>query len=292
MASCKPGFLFTPRDFDILLALSRCPLSTEQLLKLSHTFSKPFATARLLRRRMQALARAGWVNVYQYASTSRGVENYYKLTSAGFRLLNGPKAPMPRRSFFRPVSLALQEHTRALSEFLVHTLVSVHDAGTHILSFHRENDLRLSVGGEQLLPDAALQLGTSSDDALNFFIEMDNGTEPVCSRKERESWQQKISFYERYQDICPRRFRVLIVSTRNTARHCHILETAAKMLSNLQRRLFYAVSLPTFLLTDNGIVDPCFEDHLGDRQSLIPPLPQANTEQPTAKMLDRTVAIW
>ena len=97
----------TPRDFEILQALGRCPLSTGQLLKLSCTFSRPFLTTRPLRRRMQAMASAGWVRVLQYASTSHGVENYYKLTTAGYRLLNGPKTPLPSRGFFRPVSLGL-----------------------------------------------------------------------------------------------------------------------------------------------------------------------------------------
>lgn len=292
MANRKPRILCTPRDFDILQALSRCPLSTEQLLKLSRSFSQPFTAARPLRRRMQALAAAGWVNVYQYASTSRGVENYYRLTSAGFRLLNGPKTPLPSRGFFQPISLGLQEHTRALSDFIVHTRVSAHAAGVPVLSFHRENDLHLAIGNERLLPDCALQLATADDGAFNFFIELDNGTEPVCSRKERESWEQKISFYDRYQDTCPCRFRVLIVSTRNTTRHGHILQTASRIIRNPWRRIFYAVPLPTYLMTRNGVTEPCFEDHLDNKQSLISSLPPPAPVEVATKRLDQALAIW
>ena len=238
------------------------------------------------------MASAGWVRVLQYASTSHGVENYYKLTTAGYRLLNGPKTPLPSRGFFRPVSLGLQEHTRALSDFIVHMLVSAHDAGIALLSFCRENDLRLTIGEERLLPDNAFQLGTEAGETFNFFVELDNGTEPVSSRKERESWQQKISFYDRFQDQCSYRFRVLIVCTRNRQRSNHIMQAAAQMLRNPQRRLFYAASLPRVLSTDNLVTEACFQDHLGKSQSLIPkPFPAAAASV-AAQKLDHTPAFW
>jgi len=107
---------------------------------------------------MQALATAGWVRCWHYASTSRGAVNYYKLTPDGYRLLNGPKSALPSKRFFQPVSLALQQHTRSLADFIVHTAVSARIAGVSFTDFYRENDLHLHIGDEQLLPDCAFQL--------------------------------------------------------------------------------------------------------------------------------------
>ena len=78
---------------------------------------------------------------WHYASTSRGAVNYYKLTPDGYRLLNGPKSELPSKRFFQPVSLALQQHTRSLADFIVHTAVSARMAGVAFTDFYRENDL-------------------------------------------------------------------------------------------------------------------------------------------------------
>lgn len=260
---------YTPRDLQILRALCRSPLSTSQLLELSATFPQPFSAPRPLRRRMQALASAGWVHCWQYASTSRGAENYYKVTPAGYRLLNGPKAPLPPRGFFRPVSLGLQEHTRALADFLVCTLVSTHDAGLAIMACHRENDVRLALGSEIQMPDMMLQL-RRGDEAFNFFIEVDNATEPIFSHKERESWERKICFYDRFQDSAPHRFRVVVLTTRSDHRHQSILHAASHLVRNPRRHLFYATPLATYLAQQSAVLSPCFLDHVGKAHSLIP----------------------
>ncbi|MCA9249123.1 MAG: hypothetical protein KDA42_18500 [Planctomycetales bacterium] len=114
---------FTLRDRDILAALARTPLTATQLLEMSQTFVEPFTQERLVRRRLQALTAAGWAATFRYFTTEAGVLNYYKVAPAGYRLLNGEDAILPKRSFFNPVSPSLQQHTRDLADFIVHTQV-------------------------------------------------------------------------------------------------------------------------------------------------------------------------
>ena len=218
---------------------------------------------------MQALAAAGWVRCWQYASTSHALENYYKVTPAGYRLLNGHRSPLPPRGFFRPVSLGLQEHTQSLADFFVHTLVSGHEEGISLLGFHRENDARLCLGEHVQCPDMVLQF-RYGDAVLNFFVELDNATEPIFSRKERDSWERKIRFYERYQDACPQRFRVLVLTARSETRHQSILHAASRLIRNSNRRLFYAAPLTTYLSEQAGVSAPCFLDHQGACHAIVP----------------------
>jgi hypothetical protein len=280
------------RDFQIFQALTRSPFSTEQLLALSRTFPQPFTSARPLRRRMQILTSAGWVRCWQYASTSRGAENYYKLTSAGYRLLNGPEAILPSRAFFQPVSLGLQQHTRALADFLVHTLVSAHAVGAELVSFHRENELKLTLGAQAIAPDSALRLRTSDGAVFNYFVEVDSSTEPVFSHRECESWERKLSFYDRYQDAQAERFRVVVLTTRSPRRHLAILSAAATLIRNPHRRLFYAAPLATYLAAPGGVLAPCFTDHAGEKHSLIPPQRQAASPRRKTPRMEVFAGVW
>jgi len=283
---------YTPRDVEILRALARCPLSAEQLLRLSATFAQPFTAIRRVRRRLHVLALAGWVQRWQYATTSRGAQNYYKLSPAGFRLLNGPKTPLPSRGYFRAVSLGLQEHTRALADFIVHTLISAQTASIPVLTFHRENELRLEMGDEMLMPDCALQLRTGAGELLSFCIEIDNGTEPVFSSKERDSWQRKIRFYERYQDCLSQRFRVVVLTTKSDCRHLAILRAASQLVRNPQRRLLYAAPLADFLAAPGGVLAPCFLDHVQRPCAMVPPLRKPVAPPRPVPRLDLTLALW
>lgn len=283
---------YTPRDVEILRALARCPLSAEQLLRLSATFAQPFTAIRRVRRRLYVLALAGWVQRWQYATTSRGAQNYYKLSPAGFRLLNGPKTPLPSRSYFRAVSLGLQEHTRALADFIVHTLISAQTASIPVLTFHRENELRLEMGDEMLVPDCAFHLRTEAGEMLRFCVEIDNGTEPLFSARERDSWQRKIRFYERYQDGLPLRFRVVVVTTKSDHRHLAILRAAFHQVRNPQRRLLYAAPLAAYLAASHGVLAPCFLDHTHRPCALVPRSRKPATTPAAIPQLDLALALW
>lgn len=65
-----PITVLTARDLDLLTALDRCPLTADQTVKLSRTFSLPFPGDRLLRRRMTKLAQSGLVRRATYTAPS------------------------------------------------------------------------------------------------------------------------------------------------------------------------------------------------------------------------------
>ena len=151
----SPAVRLTDRDLDILAALNFGPLTARQLLKLSRTFATPFTDERRVRERLFALAAAGRVPRWLYATAGPGAPAYYTMTRMGHRLLHGADAAPPRRHALQPIGVAQQYHAHALAEFIVHTLVAVHTSGADVCSLARENDLRLTSGGEDLVPDAA-----------------------------------------------------------------------------------------------------------------------------------------
>jgi len=254
----------------ILAGLSKTPLDAQQLLHISTAFPQPFTHERLVRRRLQALSTAGLVATYQYATIGRGAVNYYKLTPLGFQVLNGPHAALPSRTFFQPVSMALQEHTRSLADFIVQTTASAHRTRLSMANFYRENELRLTIDDEQMMPDCAFQLASDGGDALNYLVEIDNSTEPVYSTRQRDSLARKILFYDRYQYLIDHRFRVLMVFTKVTARMHNFLGTVAQLTRNKGRVLFYAVFLEDYLSSDRPLTGPLFLNHHNRLEAMIP----------------------
>lgn len=274
MASTAPLRLLTPRDLEILTALDHCPPTARQLLKLSRTFECPFPNERRVRDRLQALSDSGRVRLWQYATAGRGAPNYYTLSPLGYRLLHGEGAIPPTKRAFAPVGLAQQHHTQSLADFIVHTAIAAHRAGVRFTGFYRENTLRLSVGEECLYPDCGFQLVRADGTEFGFVVEIDAGTERIRSPKDLDSWERKIRLYDRFQDSCVKRFRVLIVSTRSAVRVEHILDAAAKLVGNPHRALFYGVSLPAYLAQEEAVTTLCFRDHRGVAMALLPQTPR------------------
>jgi hypothetical protein len=271
MASNTPRRLVTERDLEILAALDRCPLTAVQLQKISQTFASPFRTERRVRKRLHLLCEAGRLHRWPYyASAGRGAPNYYALSRLGYHILHGTAAAPPTKRAFAEVGIARQHHTYALAEFIVHTAVAAHRAGIAFTEFHRENTLRLTLGDEALSPDAAFQLVEPGGAAYNFFVEVDASTERLRSSKNADSWEKKIRFYDRFQDASPKRFRVLILTTRSSERANRILETAGSLVRNPHRSLFYAAGLPRYLTESEALTAPVFRDHRGTSVSLMP----------------------
>ena len=159
-------------------------VTAEQLLKLSETFPFPFTTERRVRERLQILCDCGRVRRSQYYATAgRGAQNYYTLTSVGYRLLYGDEATPPTKRYFGDIGVANHYHTRCLADFIVHTTVAAHRAGVRLANFYRENTLYLEVGDERLYPDCAFQLITAEGRAFSYFVELDNGSERVPAAK-------------------------------------------------------------------------------------------------------------
>jgi hypothetical protein len=264
----KSSIIYTARDQQLHEALALTPLDTRQLLKLSQTFVQPFSTDRKLRERLQEHERAGWINTYTYATTTVGIANYYRLSQAGYRLLNGPDAPLPKQSAFREVSPALQRHTRHLADIIVQTNVHAGRLGLNIVEQHGENQLPLTIGNRMQKPDYSFRLATR-DGGLTFYDELDECTEPITSTKQRESLEARIRFHEDYQNATGERYRVRIFFTKASARMVQFLALARRHAAR-QRVIFLAVLLEDYLKHGSPLTAPLFIDHNNRLQSLVP----------------------
>lgn len=265
--------LVTPRDYDLLAALDRCPFTARQLVKLSATFAYPFTSERKARQRLQVLCGSGRVRRARYlaiAGRGAGAPSYYFLSPQGHRILHGPDAVPPCKRAFHPVGIAHQQHSHSLAEFIAHAAVCARQASLGVSGFCRENSVCLQVGEETLYPDCAFQMFTPAGGELSFFVEIDNSSERIRSEKSLDSWQRKIRLYDAYQDRWPKRFRVLVVTTRSHARLQHILDTVSEMTRNAQRSLFYGIHLADFLAQPDALRACCFRDHNGRATALIP----------------------
>lgn len=262
--------LLTGRDLEVLTALDRTVLTAGQVLKLSRTFAHPFGSERMARERLAALCSAGWVQSGRYATVGAGAgQNYYQLSRTGYRILYGERAEPPTKRYFAPVSLARQHHTRALAEFIVHTIVTAHGAGVTFTDFYRENTLRLAVGNDCLYPDCAFQLMLPDGRAFNYLVEIDNHTEQIRSTKDADSWQKKTRLYDDLQSSTTSRFRVLVVTTRSGPRLKTILALAAACTSNAQRSVLLGTTLAAYLAEEASLSAPVFLDHRLRAVSLV-----------------------
>jgi hypothetical protein len=288
MAS-KPVINLTARDSEILAALIKSPLDARQLLLLSSAFEQPFTHERLVRRRLSRLVEAGLVNRYQYATVGAGAVNYYKPTRLGYRMIEGAKAQLPPRSYFAEVSMAMQKHTRALADFTVKTHTSAHQNGIQIGGFYRENELRLKLGDKTMQPDSAFQLLLNDGRTLNYLVEIDCGTEPIRSTKQRESLEQKIRFYDAYRDTIKHRFFVLVLFNKPSVRITHFCQVANSVIRDPQRTLFYAASLPNYLSSGDALTNPVFLDRYNQLRSMHPR--QQVLSNPSKRIVNQSVLL-
>ena len=271
MAS-KRHIILTQRDREVLRALDRTPLDARQLLRLSQTFCQPFTQDRLVRRRLQDLAEAGYVSAFSYV-VGRALLNYYKLSPTGYQLLYGLDAVLPHRRHFGEVTLSLQHHTRSLADFIVHSFVSAHRNGAQINGFRRENELRLQLGDQMQRPDCAFQVVYGRRrKKRNFVVEIDCGTEPIRSQKQRDSLERKVRFYERYRQATSKSFFVLTVFTKESQRLQRFLEMTNDAMARPHQGQFWACQLSQYT-EGNAFCDGNFIDQNGDLQSIIPQHP-------------------
>lgn len=278
--------ILTPRDLDLLTWIGRTPLTIEQLLKVSRTFAVPFQSGSRVRGRLLRMRDAGWVRRFRYATSERGTPaDYYKLTLAGYRILQGESAAAPTKRFFDELKIGRHHHAKSLADVLVHTAASAHPSGIRMSDIIPENTLRLELGSEGLYPDGAFRLTTASGQEFNFCLELDCGTEALRSTKDRDSIERKIRFYDRYQDTASQRFRVLFLVTRSGDRLRHILETAKAVVRNPRRSLCYGAFLPSFLAEPDAVTHALFQDPQRGAVALIP------REPPSVELPDGTAPV-
>ncbi|MGH7136088.1 MAG: replication-relaxation family protein, partial [Pirellulales bacterium] len=261
------------------------PATTTLLLRASPTLDgEPFQNERRLRERLQRLAEAGLVRSWSTAHAGGGLQNYYKLTMAGFQSLFGAEASPPSRAFFAEISPALFEHTLALAECIIATLVACHTQHVTITRFFRENELTFAVGERQVQPDSFFQF-TAAGRQFNVAFEIDLSTESIDSPSYR-SIRQKLEIYNAYQaqllDAWLQngkswerpRYRVVFL-TRTIERANNILALAANVTANPSRRLIYASPQASYIAEPANIRSPIFLDHVGNWQALVDLHPSA-----------------
>src|SRR5712691_9113224 len=279
MANSSFRCVITPRDLEVLAALDHCPLTAQQLLKLSHSFCLPFTTERRVRERLQQLERQHWLTSWLYATASRGGSpSYWKLTRDGYRVLHGTDAVLPQRRFFEEIALGHHHHTMSLADFIVQTFVAAQRLAIEVRYFARENSVRMEAAGSVLYPDCAFQLFTPigsnvARPPFNFVVELDNGTERIRSPQDIESIERKVRGYDLHQSSTPSfdhgRFVVLFVTTRSADRLTHILQAAARIMRNPKRTLFLGVTLAAFLTHDEPLTAPIFHSPTGRKLALL-----------------------
>jgi len=297
--------ILSARDLSLLKLLSWTPATTTLLRRASVTFDgEPFHSERRLRERLQALATVGFVRFWSTAHAGGGLENYYKITPAGFERLYGPDADKPARAFFAEISPALFEHTLTLADVIVETARACHNGRVTIERFFRENELTFASGNDQVQPDCFFRF-TFSGKPFNVAFEVDQSQESLDSHA-ANSIRQKLRTYDAYQETLLSqwrasgeswerpRFRVAFL-TRTAERAYHILSLAGQVAGNPTRRLVYAATQATFLGDPQPIRSPIFLDHVGDWQSLVdlhPTAPYGKTPVRLNPSVDGGAAVW
>jgi hypothetical protein len=271
----------TIRDLEILRALDLTPLTAAQMMRLSAIWNEPFLSQRTVRDRMLRLVTCRLVRVWRYSTTFPcQPTNYYTLSRAGYQLLHGLDAAPPSKQHFSEVALSRQPHTQALANFIVHTHVAAQAGLIEITGFRRENTVRLEVGGAALFPDASFELRSENGRRYRFFVEVDGGTERLCTQKAAESIERKIRLYDAFQDATSERFRVLFVVMHGSlARLRNILDVAARAVRNPDRSLVYGVTLPGYVATLHAVTSPVFHDHRDHDRALVDPTPTQSFAQ-------------
>ena len=277
--------ILTDRDRAILRLLSWTPATTVLLLRASSTFAGgPFPDERRLRERLQALAQAGFLRSWGAVPTGGGLQNYYKLTPAGFQALHGSDIELPPRAFLAEIAPSFFEHTLQLAEVIVETVRAAHMSHVVINRFHRENDLTFTVGDEQVQPDCFFGF-TAGHKQFHCAFEIDLSTETVDSPSFK-SIRRKLLTYDAYQTLLLAqwhengkawqrpRFRVAFF-TRSIERAYHILAVAKRVAVFKSRRLIYAATLDSFLRATDPLRTPIFIDHYGHWHALVELHPSA-----------------
>lgn len=263
-----------PRDLELLQALDALVLTPAQVTRLSRTFRSPFPDESTVRRRLRKLQSARLVHSFPYAFSERGQSPcYWKLTRDGFRLLYGADIPLPKRRVFEAIAPGRHHHTLCLTDLVVHLLRLAHRDGYQVVNLTREGGVKIETKSFALYPDFTLQLVTPSGTAFNFHIELDNGTERVRSKQAVESLERKIRGYDAHQSqfaaFDHRRYVVLFVTTRSTARVDHILDAVRAATANRQRRTFLTAGLEQ-VLNATSLTEPVFCDLHGPASLMLP----------------------
>ncbi|WP_298865088.1 hypothetical protein [uncultured Gimesia sp.] len=251
----------TTRDDDIMVALTRCPLTAEELLNLSQTWLQPFTGLRRVQERMKDLTAAGQLHSWRYATTGLGgARLYYKLTLAGYRtIMQDDEIKPPTKRFFYEMNTGRHRHQQALSQFIVQTYIAAHHRGIKVVDFHPENTFRIDCGERPLFPDARFNLQMPNGTSFTYCVELDNSTESVLSYKSADSILSKMQRYLMDMVTSPQPYRVLFPITGSPNRLRHIVDVSKQlMVSDKSFSPFYIVLLDDYLAHPDAFFLPYF----------------------------------
>lgn len=264
------------------------------LLRASVAFENgPFLDERRLRERLQALSKSGFIRVWTFAHAGGGLQNYYKLTPAGFQVIHGPDAPLPPRSFFAEVSPAFLQHTFRLADVAVETVRACHAGRITIDRFFRENELTLTSGVEEVQPDSFVRF-LHGGRSFHVAFELDQSTESLDSNAVN-SIRTKLRIYQSYQETLlaawlahgktweQPRFRVAFL-TRTIERAYHILALAKSIAIHRSRRFIYAATQDSYLSNVDPVRSRLFLDHNGHWQALVNLHPTAQFDRAAVRL--------
>lgn len=202
---------------------------------------------------------------------------YFRLSRTGYRLVM-PESPLPRDSFFRETPLGNQQHTFALYDLLSRIDAAASDAGYAVPAVRRDREVCLQAEDYQVWPDATLCLEKDGD-LFHYFVEIDCGSEPIHSSKNRASLSRQVLGYDAFAANCEYRFRVLTIFTAAPLRMSGYLDMTGELMQMPNRRsLFYAAMMHQLTETTNIVLDPVFVDNRRQSQAMIPQFQTAPVE--------------
>ncbi|MEM7474701.1 MAG: replication-relaxation family protein [Planctomycetota bacterium] len=254
----------THRDEQTLLALLKLPLTSQQVFSLSRTFTDPFPSERVTRRRLQRLAEERMIRRFYFAFPRSGRNPaYWRLTRRSYHLIGSltGELPLPKRSLFAAIGVSLHFHAYSVSQAVVKILIDAQRNGIEIEDLKVETAIDLG-GEEQLVPDATVELCCSERRLYRFHLEIDTASERVATRQRLpSSIQKKLESYERYRRIAREPFRVLFLTTSSKRRAINILQFAATLTGNFSARTIYATYLPEVLACPDAVTADVFLNH-------------------------------
>jgi hypothetical protein len=187
-------------------------------------------------------------------------------------LLYGQNVSLPKRRYFQAISPGHHHHTICLAETIVHLSCKAYANDCEIIHFARENSVKLQADPFTLYPDSAFVVRRSDGRTFSFVVELDNGSERVRSKQDVESIERKLRGYDahqsKYDKFDPDRYLVLFITTRSENRLQYILDVAAEVMSQPQRRVFVGVGLKRLLDVD-PFQESVFTDHRGLKRQII-----------------------
>ncbi|MEL7496556.1 MAG: replication-relaxation family protein [Planctomycetota bacterium] len=261
----------THRDEQTLLALLKLPLTSQQLFRLSSTFSQSFPSERVTRRRLQRLTEEGMLRRFYFAFPSNGRNPaYWRLTRKSYHLLGEimGELPSPKRSLFSTIGVSLHFHTHRVSEVVVKLLVDAHQAGIETEDVQIESAIG-SVETEMIVPDATLTLQCEGR-RFRFYIELDTASERIATlQRIPSSIQKKLELYERHRRSSRSQFRVLFVTTSSKRRAMNILRFGAGLTNNFSAQSIYAAFCDDLLQPGNAVTIKRFLNHRLELTNLV-----------------------